>query len=215
MNELIRINYENETPSVNGRELYKALQIKTAYTDWFGRMCDYGFYENRDYETVLKNVIRADGAEMPQKQYDHQLSINMAKQLCMLQRTAIGRKFREYFIKIEESWNSPEKIMERAMQIAHQRAIEAERRIMQLEEENDVLQISLNQSRQYYTVAKYNKVFHKKWNMEQCKKIGKALSIYCNHNDIRIRKCETNDERFGSVNSYTLTAWNSYLGIED
>ena len=45
----------------------------------------------------------------------------------MLQRSAMGKKFRQYFITIEEAWNSPEHIMERAMQIAHQRSIAAQR----------------------------------------------------------------------------------------
>ena len=212
MNELITINYENDKPTVNGRDLYNALQVNARYTDWFKRMCDYGFAEGRDYETVLKNVIRVDGSEMPQKQFDHLISINMAKQLCMIQRTEIGRKFREYFIHIEEAWNSPGKIMERALQIAHRQALEDHKRIMQLEEDKENLQISLNQSLQYYTVAKYNKEFHKKWNLQECKRIGKALTIFCQNRAIRIKKCETNDERFGTVNSYPLMVWKDYLG---
>lgn len=215
MNELIKINYENDKPTVNGRDLYAALQIKTSYTDWFKRMCEYGFVENRDYITVLKNVIRADGSEMPQKQQEHSISINMAKQLCMIQRSEIGKKFREYFISVEEAWNSPEKIMERAMQIAHRRAIEAERRIMQLQNDVETLQISLNESLQYYTVAKYNKEFRKKWDMATCKKIGKGLTIFCQSQAIQIKKCGTNDERFGAVNSYPLLAWQRYLVREN
>lgn len=212
MNELITINYENDKPTVNGRDLHNALQISTKYADWFKRMCEYGFVEGRDYETVLKNVIRVDGSEMPQKQFDHQISINMAKQLCMIQRTEIGRKFREYFISVEEAWNSPGKIIERALQIAHKQALEDRKRIMQLEEDKENLQISLNQSLHYYTVAKYNKKFHKKWNLQQCKQIGKALTIFCQNRAIRIKKCETNDGRFGTVNSYPLAVWKDYLG---
>ena len=215
MNELITINYENDRPMVNGRDLYNALQINAKYTDWFKRMCEYGFVERRDYETILKNVIRVDGSEMPQKQFDHQISINMAKQLCMIQRSEIGRKFREYFIQIEEAWNSPEKIMERALQIAHQKALEAERKIFGLIEEKETLEIALNESLQYYTVAKYNKKFHKKWDMEQCQKIGKEIAAYCRGRAIEIKKCETNDERFGAVNSYPLIAWEGYLNAHD
>ena len=213
MNELITINYENDRPMVNGRDLYNALQINAKYTDWFKRMCEYGFVERRDYETILKNVIRVDGSEMPQKQFDHQISINMAKQLCMIQRSEIGRKFREYFIQIEEAWNSPEKIMERALQIAHQKALEAERKIFGLIEEKETLEIALNESLQYYTVAKYNKKFHKKWNMEQCQKIGKEIAAYCRGHAVEIKKCETNDE--SAVNSYPLIAWKGYLNAHD
>lgn len=206
MNELITINYENDKPTVNGRNLHSALQIKTNYKDWFPRMKEYGFIEGKDFSSFLSESTGGRPA------IDHKISINMAKQLCMIQRSEISRKFREYFIQIEEAWNSPEKIMERAMQIAHQRAVEAERRILGLLEEKEVLEIALNELLQYYTVAKYNKKFHKKWNMEQCQKIGKQLAYYCRTHAIQIRVCQTNDERFGIVNSYPLTAWRDYLG---
>lgn len=208
-NELIPISYENDKPTVNGRNLHNALQINSNYTTWFNRMCDYGFIENTDYYVCLPNL--ESESRGGQNKIDHQISINMAKQLCMIQRSKLGRKFREYFINIEESWNSPEKIMERALQIAHRRAVEAERRIFALAEEKESLEIALNQSLQYYTVAKYNRIFHKKWNMEQCQRIGKEIAAYCRSHAINIRKCETNDERFGTVNSYPITAWNDYF----
>lgn len=131
----------------------------------------------------------------------------------MLQRSEMGKKFRRYFISIEEAWNSPEKIMERALQIAHQRAIEAERKILALSEENETLEIALNTSLQFYTVAKYNKVFNVNWNLSQCQSIGKRLSAYCRSRAIEIRACETNDERFGTVNSYPITAWEEFLEV--
>jgi hypothetical protein len=101
--------------------------------------------------------------------------------------------------------------MERAMHIAHQRAVEAERRIFGLLEEKETLEVALNESIQYYTVAKYNKTFGIGWDMSKCQEIGKGLSVYCRSRAIKIRKCETNDERFGSVNSYPITAWNDFL----
>ena len=53
MDELIRINYDSERPTVNGRDLHEALQVKTAYKDWFPRMCEYGFVEGRDFCSFL------------------------------------------------------------------------------------------------------------------------------------------------------------------
>ena len=117
MDELIRINYDSERPTVNGRDLHDALGINTKYADWFPRMCEYGFSEGQDYCSILRN--RSDG--LPGKGLtDHLLTIDMAKQLCMIQRTDIGRKFRQYFIQVEEAWNSPEAIMARALQFANQ-----------------------------------------------------------------------------------------------
>jgi phage anti-repressor protein len=168
-------------------------------------MCEYGFSEDRDFWTFLSESTGGRPAE------DHAITIPMAKELCMLQRTAKGKECREYFIACEEAWNSPEKIMERAMQIAHQRAIEAERRIFRLTEEKEELEIALNESLRYYTVAKYNKTFHMDWNMPECQEIGRRLSTYCRLRGFKIRKCPTNDERFGSVNSYPLDVWDDFL----
>lgn len=114
MDELIRINYDSERPTVNGRDLHDALQIKTAYKDWFPRMCEYGFFDGTDFCSFLSESSGGRPA------VNHQLTIDMAKQLCMIQRTEIGRKFRQYFIQVEEAWNSPEAVMARALQFANQ-----------------------------------------------------------------------------------------------
>ena len=210
MNELIPIQYENEKPTVSGRELHTALEIGSEYAKWFERMCEFGFNVGKDYSSFLTN--RSDG--LPGKpKTDHAVTIPMAKELCMLQRTAKGKQCREYFISCEEAWNSPDKIMERALQIAHRRAIEAERRIFGLLEEKETLEIALNESIQFYTVAKYNAVFKKSWTMAQCQLIGKQLTAYCRARAIQIRKCETNDERFGAVNSYPISAWDDFMEV--
>lgn len=115
MDELIRINFDSDIPTVSGRELHAALGIETRYNDWFKRMCDYGFDEGTDFYSFLSKT-----SEGGRPATDHQLIIDMAKQLCMIQRTEIGRQFRQYFIKVEESWNSPEAVMARALQFANQ-----------------------------------------------------------------------------------------------
>ena len=207
MNELIPIQYENEKPTVSGRELHAALEIETRYNDWFLRMCEYGFQERKDFCSILS---KSSGGRPGT---DHAVTIPMAKEICMLQRTAKGKQCREYFISCEEAWNSPDKIMERALQIAHRRAIEAERRIFGLLEEKETLEIALNESIQFYTVAKYNGAFKKGWTLAQCQLIGKQLSAYCHARAIQIRKCETNDERFGTVNSYPISAWEAFMEV--
>ena len=113
MDELIKINYNSERPTVNGRELHAALEIKTAYKDWFPRMCDYGFEQDTDFCSFLSESTGGRPST------DHELTIEMAKEICMIQRSEIGRKFRQYFIKIEQSWNSPEAVMARALQLAN------------------------------------------------------------------------------------------------
>lgn len=210
MNDLIAINYKNDIPTVSGRELHEALKVATQYKDWFPRMCEYGFTEGKDYCSFLSH--RVDG--LPGKpRTDHTITVAMAKEICMIQRSEMGKKFRQYFIAIEEAWNSPERIMERALLIAQQRAREAEIKIFALVEEKETLEIALNESLKFYTVAKYNNIFNMGWSLTVCQAVGKRLSAYCRSRSIEIRKCETNDERFGAVNSYPLTAWENFLEV--
>ncbi len=119
MTDIIPINYENpERPTVSGRELYAFLDVNTPYKQWFDRMAEYGFDEGKDYCTILCD--RSDGlAGKPRT--DHQLTIPMAKEIAMIQRNERGKIARQYFIRIEEQWNSPDAIMQRALLIANAR----------------------------------------------------------------------------------------------
>ena len=112
--QLIAITYNDNSPTVSGRELHEKLGIKTAYKDWFPRMCEYGFEENKDY-----TPLKFEHPQNKQECTDHILTIDMAKQICMIQRTDIGRQFREYFLEIERQWNTPEAVMMRALQFAN------------------------------------------------------------------------------------------------
>ena len=115
MNELIKVDFTGEKPAVSARELHEFLEVETRFNDWFSRMCEYGFTEGEDYYSFLSN--RVDGlAGKPRK--DAALSIDMAKEICMIQRNEKGKLARQYFLALEKDWNSPEKVMARALQIA-------------------------------------------------------------------------------------------------
>ena len=86
MDELIRINYDSERPTVNGRDLHEALQVKTAYKDWFPRMCEYGFVEGRDFCSFLSESSGGRPA------VNHQLTIDMAKDVYKRQGETDGKK---------------------------------------------------------------------------------------------------------------------------
>lgn len=119
-NELIKVAYENDRPTVLGRELHEALGIKTAYKDWFPRMCEYGFAEGVDFNPLKNEQVRTEGERTVSRTItDHQLTIEMAKEICMIQRSEIGKKFRQYFIDLEKAWNTPEAVMARALQHAN------------------------------------------------------------------------------------------------
>lgn len=118
MNELIKINYESDRPTVLARDLHEFLEVKTAYKDWFPRMCEYGFAEGEDYCSFLSD--RSDGLPGKPRQ-DAQLTIDMAKEICMLQRNERGKQARQYFLQLEREWNSPEAVMSRALRMAEER----------------------------------------------------------------------------------------------
>lgn len=134
MNDLIKVNYDNaDRPTVSGRELHTALEVKTAYKDWFPRMCEYGFTEGEDFCSFLSESTGGRPAT------DHMVTIPMAKELCMLQRTEKGSFFRKYFIKVEEAWNSPEMIMKRALEIANSRVKELQINVANLTVDNEIM----------------------------------------------------------------------------
>ena len=140
MNELININYNSEQPTVLGRELHAMLEVKTPYTQWFERMCGYGFSEGTDFALVSQKCETNNPKNPYTVRNDHQLTIPMAKELCMLQRTERGKECRQYFIRVEEQWNSPDAIMQRALQIANRRVEKLRSENRALLEENTAMQ---------------------------------------------------------------------------
>ena len=132
-NDLITVNYEDGQPTVLGRDLHAALGVGTAYKDWFPRMCEYGFVEGLDFNPLKNERVQMEGGRMVCRTVtDHQLTIPMAKEICMLQRNEKGRQFRQYFIQIEDAWNSPEAVMARALQFA-------ERHLAKVRRDNEAL----------------------------------------------------------------------------
>ena len=117
MNQLITVNLnDNQEPVVSGRQLHEALGVNSNYTTWFDRMTEYGFTENEDY-VLLSNFGNQTGRGGHNK-VDHIIKLDMAKEIAMIQRTDKGKEVRQYFIQVEKDFNSPEKIMARALKIA-------------------------------------------------------------------------------------------------
>lgn len=138
MHNLINVTLnENQEPVVSGRQLHQVLGVKTPYSMWFDRMVEYGFTENQDF--LLNNFVKQTGRGGHNK-IDHVLKLDMAKEIAMIQRTDKGKEVRQYFIQVEKDFNSPEKIMARALKIA-------DRKIISLEHKNEALQLELEEAR--------------------------------------------------------------------
>lgn len=140
MTELIKVNYNNaDRPTVSGRELWEALEVETPYTQWFKRMAEYGFSENVDFALVSQKCETNNPKNPYTTKTDHQLTIPMAKELCMLQRTDKGKQMRQYFIAVEEQWNSPDAIMARALQLSNAKLKEMQITVSTLTVENQIM----------------------------------------------------------------------------
>ena len=135
MNELMRVNYTQDEPTVSGRELHEFLEVKTKYKDWFPRMKEYGFTENQDFTLVAQKRATNNPKNPYTEIIDHQITIPMAKEICMIQRSEKGKQARQYFLAIEKAWNTPEMVMSRALKMA-------EYRINHLEVENSKLLVA-------------------------------------------------------------------------
>jgi len=138
MSELLSIQGMGEYP-VSGRELHGRLEIDSNYTTWFKRMCEYGFEGGKDFESCFPNL--ESEAHGGQNKVDHNLTLSMAKELCMLQRTDKGREVRRYLIRVEEAWNSPDAIMARALTIANDRVKALQGNVLRLTAANTELAV--------------------------------------------------------------------------
>lgn len=130
MDNLISVNYDADQPCVSARDLHQQLNIRTQYTKWFERMKEYGFTENEDFKAISHKRLTAQGNETTY--IDHEISIDMAKQICMIQRSPEGKQIRQYFLDLEKAWNTPEQIFARALKMA-------DKTIDQLKSENATL----------------------------------------------------------------------------
>ncbi|WP_276652396.1 antA/AntB antirepressor family protein [Corynebacterium vitaeruminis] len=134
MNDLIPIHEESGTPAVMGRDLHAFLEVKDRYNDWFPRMVAYGFSAGQDFTEFS---VKPNGAGRPR--IDHIISLDMAKEISMIQRTERGKQARQYFIECERRAKNPvaeltgEELMARAVIQAQSTIKELESRTRELE----------------------------------------------------------------------------------
>lgn len=132
MNELLKVSYASDRITVSARELHKALEVHHRFNDWFNTNKKM-LIEEVDYTTVPVLVeVDNNGGFQKRQLNDYQLTIEAAKHICMMSRTEKGREVRNYFIQLEKDWNSPEKVMARALQIADQKIHHLETRVAEM-----------------------------------------------------------------------------------
>ena len=153
-NELINVTNQNGELLVSARELHEALEIKTKFNDWFNRMLQYGFDENVDYIAVTQKRVTAQGNKTQSR--DYILKLDMAKEICMLQRNELGKQFRKYFIECEKQLR--EVNIQPKFELP-QNYLEALKALVQSEEEKIVLIEENNQLKDEVEDLKEYKLF--------------------------------------------------------
>lgn len=133
MNELITVNFDTQT--VSARELHKTVGSTERFSSWFERQLQFGFVENEDYTGCKKFNTLAN-----QELQDYELSVDMAKHICMVQKNERARAVRQYLIDLEKAWNTPEQVMARALKLA-------DRTIEQLKYDNKALEQKIEQDK--------------------------------------------------------------------
>lgn len=227
MNQLINttVNESNEI-IVSGRELHEFLGVNTPYKKWFDRMIGYGFEENMDFITMDKIVYRQDGALMPQKQFDHALKLDMAKEISMIQRNERGKQARQYFIEIEKKYKEQQQKLPTTYKEALLALVEEVEKNELLESQNLMLTTKIEEDKPkvtYYdkilqseglltisqiakdyglTAQKLNNILHEE--KVQYKRNGQWL-LYSKHADKGYTKSVTFIDDYG--NSKLRTKW--------
>lgn len=116
--ELIKVQSDNEKQLVSARELHKALNVKTRFSQWVEQNFKH-FRKGNDFTSVVTTTVVNNGAK--RELQDYALSVEMAKHIAMMSGTEKGYEIRDYFIQVEQAWNSPEMIMKRALEIANKK----------------------------------------------------------------------------------------------
>lgn len=114
MDELIKVEVKADTQVVSARELHKGLKIKTRFNEWVSQ----NFKEFECEQDYMSAVTTADMPNGGVKHInDYILTIDMAKQLCLMSRTELGKKYRKYFLELERKWNDPQEVVKRGYAI--------------------------------------------------------------------------------------------------
>jgi len=187
--ELIKVTEnENDEQVISGRELYDFLEVQSSYTTWMHRQIEFGFEEGIDF---IPNLEESTGGR---PRVNHVITMDMAQQISMLQRNEKGQQARKYFSQIAKDWNTPDKIMSRALKIA-------ERTLAKSRVEVKALQHELDISKEWFSIKRVAQLNNMDWRLLNWRTLKKTS------NDMDLPVPKIFDANYGSVNTYHITVF--------
>lgn len=189
MNDLIKVNYSNDRQTTSARDLWEFLDRPyTEFTKWFNHYKEYGFIENIDFRVIERFVDDVTAFGGKRKLMDCEMTLDMGKELAMLQKTEKGKQARKYFIAVQKAWNSPEQVMARALQIANVKMLDYQNKVIELSGKIEIL----THSNKLYTTTEIAKelgyrsatVFNKELEKRKIQyKINRTWVLTANHSE--------------------------------
>ena len=206
MNELIKVSLttfgNDEVNSINARDLHGFLESKQDFSTWIkNRINQYCFVEGVDFIPFHNSVERAIGGAV---RIEYHLTIDMAKELSMVERNEKGKQARQYFIECERRLRAPV-----AMTLEEQ-LVKSAQALLALRQ--DMTQIAISQrtledkvdaftaGMEYYSIVAFCNINGLKVDLKEAAKLGSKASRICRDNGYTVGK--VTDPRFGRVNTY-------------
>lgn len=116
MQELIKVQVRNDRQLVSARDLHEGLGLKKKFSEWW-KQNSKSFEEGTDFLKSPQSYLNQSGKNTVRRYDDYVLTIDMAKELCMMSKTRKGKEVRRYFIEVERKWNDPQEIVKRGYAI--------------------------------------------------------------------------------------------------
>jgi len=200
--------------TVNARELHGYLGVGRDFANWIkARIKKYGFVEGVDFITVSRSPVLASGNRGASTEYH--LTLDMGKELAMVENNDQGRKARLYFIEMEKRArgmaSSGDRILDmiEAIKASHLAQIELERRQDVMERRMAAVEADMNGNDDFVTMVGYMKLNGMTVDNYSAAKLGRSMTAYCAQNNYQTRK--VNNQVWGEVNAYPKNALSEFF----
>lgn len=195
--ELIKIENREGKDTVNARDLHEFLEVKTRFNDWISnRIKTYDFRLGPDFTTVTKNLVTGGTC------LEHYISIDMAKELSMVERNEKGKQARQYFIECEKRAKQVPALSEMEMIVKIAQAnVEQQKQLEAANNRLDLLEAKTKTSEvSYFTIIGYCSLHRVQATAKQAADLGRKCAKLSREKGIEISTIP--DPRFGRVNTY-------------